>query len=156
MSAVFGQLNEYFHKNGDVRVKDWPLMSTVYPTLLVSIAYVYWVKIAGPKFMESRKPFDLKNVIIVYNLAQVCFSTWMFVGSLVNGHEYYFTFKCVPFDRSPNGRSLELAKLSWWYFFSKYTELLDTIFFVLRKKQSHVSLLHVSHHGLMPVFGECN
>lgn len=28
--------------------------------------------------MENRKPFELKRVLIVYNLVQVIFSTWLF------------------------------------------------------------------------------
>jgi len=116
-------------------------------------AYIYWVKIAGPKYMKDRKPFDLKSILIVYNLAQVIFSTWMFVSVIVLGHEYFFTLKCVPYERISE-RSMQLAQMSWWYYFSKYTEFLDTIFFVLRKKQSHVSALHVIHHSVMPVVGK--
>jgi elongation of very long chain fatty acids protein 7 len=40
----------------------------------------------------------------------------------------------------------------WWYFAAKVTELLDTIFFVLRKKNSQVTFLHVYHHSIM-MFG---
>jgi hypothetical protein len=40
--------------------------------------------------------------------------------------------------------------MTWWYFFSKYIDYLDSIFFVLRKKFSHLSTLHVVHHGIMP------
>lgn len=39
----------------------------------------------------------------------------------------------------------------WWYFFSKFTEFLDTIFFVMRKRNDQVSTLHVIHHGIMPL-----
>lgn len=39
----------------------------------------------------------------------------------------------------------------WWYYFSKFTEFFDTFFFVLRKKTSQVSTLHVIHHGVMPM-----
>jgi len=39
----------------------------------------------------------------------------------------------------------------WWYYFSKFTEFFDTFFFVLRKKTSQVSTLHVIHHGCMPM-----
>lgn len=39
----------------------------------------------------------------------------------------------------------------WWYYFSKFTEFMDTIFFILRKKNNHVSTLHVIHHGCMPM-----
>jgi len=153
MLALIRQFEDYFVKNGDARVESWPLMSSIYPTLALVAAYIYWVKIAGPKYMKDRKPFDLKSILIVYNLFQVIFSTWMFVGSLVYGHEYFFTLKCMPFEKT-SARSLQLAAVSWWYYFSKFTEFLDTIFFVLRKKDSQVSVLHVIHHSVMPVFGE--
>ena len=45
-----------------------------------------------------------------------------------------------------------MVTMSWWYFISKFTEFLDTFFFVLRKKNNNVSTLHVLHHGLMPLF----
>lgn len=37
------------------------------------------------------------------------------------------------------------------YFLSKFTEFFDTIFFVLRKKNKNVSILHVVHHSTMPL-----
>ncbi|KAJ8946818.1 hypothetical protein NQ318_002097 [Aromia moschata] len=43
-----------------------------------------------------------------------------------------------------------MARTCWWYYFSKFTEFFDTLFFILRKKNSHVSTLHVIHHGCMP------
>lgn len=44
-----------------------------------------------------------------------------------------------------------MANTCWWYYFSKFTEFADTLFFVLRKKNEHVSTLHVIHHGIMPM-----
>lgn len=44
-----------------------------------------------------------------------------------------------------------MAHTCWWYYFSKFTEFADTLFFVLRKKNEHVSTLHVIHHGIMPM-----
>lgn len=66
---------------------------------------------------------------------------------------------------------LQMVRGCWWYYFSKFTEFLDTvslkrkknhinsliceiclqIFFVLRKKNDHISTLHVIHHGIMPL-----
>lgn len=43
-----------------------------------------------------------------------------------------------------------MANICWWYYISKFTEFFDTMFFILRKKNQHVSTLHVIHHGCMP------
>ncbi|KFB53504.1 elongase [Anopheles sinensis] len=66
---------------------------------------------------------DLRNTLVVYNLFQTIFSTWIFY---------------------------EMARTCWWYYISKFTEFFDTLFFILRKKTQHVSTLHVIHHGCMP------
>lgn len=47
--------------------------------------------------------------------------------------------------------SFQMASGCWWYYFSKFTEFFDTLFFVLRKRNDQVSTLHVIHHGIMPV-----
>lgn len=44
----------------------------------------------------------------------------------------------------------QMARTCWWYYISKFTEFFDTLFFILRKKNEHVSTLHVIHHGCMP------
>lgn len=40
-------------------------------------------------------------------------------------------------------------KLTYAYFLLKIFDLLDTVFFVLRKKNSHLSFLHCYHHFFM-------
>lgn len=47
---------------------------------------------------------------------------------------------------------LQIVSCAWWFFFSKVVELLDTVFFVLRKKQNQVSFLHVYHHSVTCFF----
>ena len=44
---------------------------------------------------------------------------------------------------------MQIAKALWWYYFSKCIEFLDTIFFILRKKNNQISFLHVYHHASM-------
>lgn len=53
-------------------------MSSPFPTLIACLSYVYLVKVLGPRLMENRKPFQLKNVLIAYNAFQVVFSAWLF------------------------------------------------------------------------------
>ncbi|BET02509.1 elongation of very long chain fatty acids protein [Nesidiocoris tenuis] len=48
-------------------------------------------------------------------------------------------------------RTNEIKEICYWYLISKFFELFDTIFFVLRGKQSQVTFLHVYHHTNMAV-----
>lgn len=44
-----------------------------------------------------------------------------------------------------------MARGVYLYFICKLIELLDTVFFVFRKKQRQISFLHVYHHAMMPI-----
>ena len=35
--------------------------------------------------------------------------------------------------------ALRVLGVGWWYFFSKFVDLLDTVFFIMRKKFNQVS-----------------
>lgn len=52
-------------------------MHSPVPTILMVLAYLYTVVILGPRLMENRKPFKLKNVLVIYNGFQVLFSAYM-------------------------------------------------------------------------------
>uniref|UniRef100_A0A8D9B214 Elongation of very long chain fatty acids protein n=1 Tax=Cacopsylla melanoneura TaxID=428564 RepID=A0A8D9B214_9HEMI len=142
----------FFEHYGDPRTNNWFLMSSPVPTILICLTYVYIVKVLGPKLMANRKPFVLREVLIVYNLFQVIFSAWLFyelsMSGWLTGH---YSFKCQPLDRGNHPRTIRMVHLCWWYYFSKFTEFFDTFFFVMRKKQNQVSTLHVIHHGVMPM-----
>lgn len=45
---------------------------------------------------------------------------------------------------------MRMASVCWLYYFSKFIEMLDTVFFVLRKKPKQITFLHVFHHSIMP------
>uniref|UniRef100_T1GRY5 Elongation of very long chain fatty acids protein n=1 Tax=Megaselia scalaris TaxID=36166 RepID=T1GRY5_MEGSC len=44
-----------------------------------------------------------------------------------------------------------MLNLCYIYFISKLTEFADTTFFVMRKKKSQITWLHVYHHSLTPI-----
>ncbi|KAK9871683.1 hypothetical protein WA026_014132 [Henosepilachna vigintioctopunctata] len=148
----FSIVNNYLNKYQDSRTANWMLMSSPFYTLGICLSYVYIVKVLGPKLMENRKPFHLQNVLILYNFLQVIFSAWIFYEIAMNGWltgEY--NWRCQPVDYSNKPSTIRMVHMSWWYYFSKFTEFFDTFFFVLRKKYDQVSTLHVIHHGVMPM-----
>jgi len=145
-------MQRYMDSVGDPRTRDWPMMSSPFPTLAVCLSYAYFVKVIGPKVMENRKPFNLRHILILYNFVQVIFSAWLFYEIAISGWlTGHYNFRCQPVDYSNSPRTLRMVHACWWYYFSKFTEFFDTFFFVLRKKNSQVSTLHVIHHGVMPM-----
>ncbi|XP_066155616.1 very long chain fatty acid elongase AAEL008004-like [Euwallacea fornicatus] len=148
---IYHAYRDLMDNKSDQRVKDWFLMSSPLPTLCICITYVYIVKFLGPKLMENRKPFELKKLLIYYNLFQVMFSMWLFYEASVSGWLNHYSLKCQPVDYSPSPLAMRMVQGCWWYYFSKFTEFFDTFFFVLRKKFNHISTLHVIHHGIMPM-----
>ncbi|XP_011301940.1 elongation of very long chain fatty acids protein AAEL008004 [Fopius arisanus] len=213
------RFHEILDKNADSRTTNWFLMSSPFPTLFICLSYVYIVKVIGPKLMENRKPFQLKNVLIAYNLIQVIFSTWLFYESLMGGWWGHYSFRCQPVDYSNSPTAIRISMAGWLtgdyslrcqpvdysdrpqvlrvgvlqslisnnyckiniYIFTIQPRIMKNshatvpsifinihqcndidllfhrvhsifqIFFVLRKKNNHVSTLHVIHHGCMPM-----
>ncbi|XP_043919749.1 elongation of very long chain fatty acids protein 7 isoform X2 [Protopterus annectens] len=137
-------------KDADPRVEDWLLMSSPLPQTIVIGAYLYFVVSLGPKLMENRKPFDLKQIMVVYNFGIVIFSVYMAYEFLMSGWATGYSYRCDLVDYSRSPQALRMAWTCWLYYFSKFIELLDTIFFVLRKKNSQITFLHVLHHTIMP------
>jgi hypothetical protein len=60
-----------------------------------------------------------------------------------------YSFICEPVDYSDKPEATKILHLGWWFLILKIAELLDTVFFVLRKKFTHISVLHVVHHTLV-------
>ena len=100
--------------------------------------------------MESRDPYNIKWIMIVYNFCQTLFSFWMFAESWAFFVTGDYSWHCEPVDYSNNKDAIRVLSLGWWYFFSKFIDLLDTIFFIMRKKFGQVSTLHVIHHSTLP------
>lgn len=154
MAFILTDMHDWYRdlmdNKSDPRVADWPMMSSPLPTLALCIFYAYFSKSLAPRIMEKRKPMDLRNLLVGYNLFQTIFSTWIFYEYLQSGWWGHYSFRCQPVDYSDNPLALRMARTCWWYYISKFTEFFDTLFFLLRKKNQHVSTLHVIHHGCMP------
>jgi len=134
----------------DPRADGWFLMSSVWPTVFLSFTYYFIVCFAGPRFMKNREPYELKNVMLLYNLAQTIGNSWLFykVGYL---WLYHYTVTCQPVDYSMSRLGMAALEVTYWYYISKFVDFFDSFFFVLRKKSSHLSLLHLVHHGGLPI-----
>jgi elongation of very long chain fatty acids protein 7 len=106
------------------------------------------------KRKQQPSPFQqhLQRLIIVYNFSMVILSAYLFYEFLVSGWLFDYTLGCQTVDYSTtNPKALRMAHACWLFYISKFIELLDTVFFILKQKTNQVTFLHVFHHGIMPV-----
>lgn len=64
------------------------------------------------------------------------------------GHYNIACAECDPTD-SPVNRGM--VNISYIFYLSKFVEMMDTMFFILRKKNHLLTSLHLIHHGMLPV-----
>lgn len=102
--------------------------------------------------MRNRQPFQLKNVIRLYNLLMVVVAGVLLykicdaVGSLSAMADCDKIFSLA--DESAS----KIYQMSNFIIIVRLSEYLDTIFFTLRKKQNQVTFLHVFHHAFVPMY----
>lgn len=149
MEAVVNLYQEMM-KYADPRVQGYPLMGS--PLLMTSIllTYVYFVLSLGPRIMANRKPFQLRGFMIVYNFSLVALSLYIVYEFLMSGWLSTYTWRCDPVDYSNSPEALRMVRVAWLFLFSKFIELMDTVIFILRKKDGQVTFLHVFHHSVLP------
>ncbi|XP_038048772.1 elongation of very long chain fatty acids protein 4-like isoform X1 [Patiria miniata] len=150
LGAKVAYVYELLEAQGDPRVENWLLMKSPIPISCIVIGYllVVWL---GPKLMANRNALQLKPILVLYNFFLVGLSIYMFYEFRVTSWKANYSYRCQPVDYSNSVLGMRMARVCWWYFFSKVIEVMDTIFFILRKKNNQLTFLHVYHHSSMMV-----
>ncbi|XP_034478802.1 elongation of very long chain fatty acids protein F-like isoform X1 [Drosophila innubila] len=148
---MFSKVQAIFDRPpADPVAKNFPFLGSSWTVTFLILGYLFFVLNYGKKFMENRQPYDIRKIIIIYNFFQVVYN-----GTLFGIMFYYFfidqiyPLNCLatlPMD-DPK-KNIERV-ISYIYFINKIIDLLDTIFFVLRKSYKQITFLHVYHHALM-------
>lgn len=141
----------WFIKSGDARITERPLFSGG-PWLVCTIiaAYLIFAMKIGPELMKNRKPLQLRGTLLLYNVTMVAINSYFFIESLIC---YNFGRDLLNFGFPNDSNSpAEMRKVDFVYFYtiSKLVDLMDTVFFVLRKKQNQITPLHLYHHSSVP------
>uniref|UniRef100_A0A8D8ZHX8 Elongation of very long chain fatty acids protein n=1 Tax=Cacopsylla melanoneura TaxID=428564 RepID=A0A8D8ZHX8_9HEMI len=99
--------------------------------------------------MANRKAIKLKTVIRAYNVMQICVCSYIVYQSFANDFSVsraLFT-TCYPVSKDPaDQKARNIITLFYVTYLIKLSELVETVFFVLRKKFNQVSGLHLYHH----------
>jgi elongation of very long chain fatty acids protein 4 len=109
------------------------------------------------RWMADRKPFQLKAAMRVYNVIQVLLCAYMSVGLLLSPLLDAPALPAILGLRLPNLFAIGAPYTPYteWFvlvhYWSKFLDLLDTCFIILRKKDEQLSFLHVYHHASIGV-----
>ncbi|XP_011152097.1 elongation of very long chain fatty acids protein 1-like [Harpegnathos saltator] len=136
----------YWTDSLDPRLLYMPIINSTYQLPLIIFAYMYFVLVCGPRYMKNRPPYSLKTFIKLYNIVQFVANMWL-VYSFVNAGIVIRKLFCpVEMDYTRNPVTTKLIRCAWGYFLLKLLDYVETVIFVLRKKNNQVSVLHVYHH----------
>ncbi|EDV55128.1 elongation of very long chain fatty acids protein F [Drosophila erecta] len=127
-----------------------PMLRTPLPAIVIILGYLLLIFKVGPDFMRFRKPFNIRKTMLIYNFCQVLMNSAFFVM----GTRFFFIWKLydlrcmesLPWDHPYKDTDRWLTYL---FFINKVIDLMDTVFFVLRKSSKQITVLHVYHHVLM-------
>ncbi|XP_022816098.1 elongation of very long chain fatty acids protein 7-like isoform X1 [Spodoptera litura] len=130
-------------------IDELPFMASLGPVLTILAVYLVFVLKIGPAFMRKREGYRLTYTLLIYNAIQVAFSVYMVYRFLLDLLDMGLVpKKCYMNEDSSRNRILLGTYL---YLAAKLTELLDTVFFVLRKKNNQITFLHLYHHTVMVI-----
>lgn len=134
---------EHLHRDeyGDETLQDL-VPGGPWHVLAISAVYAILVTKIGPAFMRDRKPYELSTAIKLYNVVNIVANTAIFIQAMLATSYGVDCFRCFVQPKYAH---------QWWlsvsYFYLKIFDMLDTVFFIMRKKFNQVSTLHVIHHA---------
>ncbi|GBM60879.1 Elongation of very long chain fatty acids protein 1 [Araneus ventricosus] len=113
----------------------------------IILVYILYTKLFGPLMMRNRKAFKLNKLMVLHNFEMAAANAYL-AKECTKGFIKYWNSRCG-FKKSPAYADFlkEDGITVWLLFLLKHLELIDTVFFVLRKKFNQVSFLHVFHHS---------
>ncbi|XP_069769468.1 very long chain fatty acid elongase 2 isoform X2 [Narcine bancroftii] len=138
---------DYMFGIRDSRVRGWALLDSYLPTFFLTLFYLSTIWL-GTKYMREKPAFSLRSHLILYNLGVMLLSLYMFIELILASWEGGYNLQCQNLH-SAGQADIRVAKVLWWYYLSKAIEFMDTIFFILRKKNGQITFLHVYHHATM-------
>ncbi len=151
-SAIYWT-RDFWLKHTDKRVLDhWATKNGLLNSLTFIALYFSLVQIFLPHWMQKRPPMSLKPVLIVYNtfMALVNFALFLWFLVLSRGGRELFNL-VAPSESDTSAQQMSMIRFTELFLVTKFLDLLDTVFIVLRKKGDQKNFLHLYHHSIVPI-----
>nr|XP_026485987.1 elongation of very long chain fatty acids protein AAEL008004-like [Vanessa tameamea] len=149
--SLYDNLYHYIENPVVPEIKDYFMTGSPQKLIILLVCYLFFSLRLGPWYMKDRKPYQLRNVIKIYNIFQILVSLYLFYEGTIYLFFTDFNFTCQGIGDLNSPSTSRIAKAVWLYYIVKLIDLMDTVFFVLRKSDRQITSLHVHHHTLMPI-----
>ena len=150
-SKVVYYMTDYWENIADPRTRHISLVTGgIWRILLVTLVYLTVTTRLIPGYMKSRPPYQLWTPIFIYNWAMVVINAYLFQQLISSTRlSMFFEFHFPdPNDRSTDAMNvIEFIRV---FMISRLIDLMDTVFFALRKKNNQITFLHLYHHSVVP------
>lgn len=97
----------------DPRVENWLLMSSPWPTVIITLLYLYLCRWGPNHLMKNRKPLDVKPLILAYNFAISGLNLYIGLELFLVSTQLNFSWTCQPVDYSNDPTALRIAAALW-------------------------------------------
>ena len=133
---------------GDRRIRHFPGFSGgPYKMFAVLGVYLLLVIKIIPYLMRNREPYCLRKTIQCYNMCLVFINAFYFFHEFITlDYGLQLLDLSIPSDEEVSPALTHQSNLYYFYVLTKFIDLSDTIFYVLRKKNNQVTFLHLYHH----------
>lgn len=147
LKSALSSYHRFINDQADERTTHWFFVHSPLPVVTLLAGYLLIVCDVGPRFMKNRKPYNVDRLMIAYNLFQVFMCGVVVVRLVPEVWKADFFCEEINYDKDAAGMSVPIT--TYIIYWLKICDLLDTIFFVLRKKYNQITFLHVYHHTIM-------
>ncbi|CAG9839935.1 unnamed protein product [Diabrotica balteata] len=138
--AILTDILNDFTSNIDPKHEDYVVSSPDFFCSFV-LFYVFSIRVLGPKLMQHRQPYNIKNLVIGYNVIQILVNIYIVYECI---YVYFTNPNWICIDARPKQ---DFANVCKHYYFLKLFDIVETMFFILRKSYRQASFLHLYHHS---------
>ncbi|XP_044258484.1 elongation of very long chain fatty acids protein 7-like [Tribolium madens] len=136
----------YLIEIGDTLIKNKFLLNSPTPSFVFLAIYLLLIYVIVPQYMKKKEPYTLKTIIFFYNIFQIVACTYVVYQFMTPLSEPLYNWNCDTFTHENTPKSQRRLKICYYVFLIKIVELVETVFFLMRKKLNQISGLHIYHH----------
>ena len=145
-------MTEYWESISDPRTRDIYLVKGgIWRLLFMIIIYISVTYLIIPMYMKNRRAYKLKTCLLVYNSLMIAINAYLFHQILFSTELSIFLNFQFPNIKDTSFEAMNHIRLAKLFTISRLIDLLDTVFFGLRKKNKQITFLHLYHHSIVPL-----